>query len=121
MMHRLLTGKYGRFEDKQHVIYRAGDPDRDKVDLSPAEVKALGKRVERIHATAPAHAEMPAAPKVKALGLDDMHWSQAAEAVRELKTVEAVQAAAAEERAGKDRKGVLDAAEARLAELEADR
>lgn len=119
MKYRLLTGSHGRWEKGQNVRYAAGD----EIDLSNEEVESFGKRVEPVGGSpvaTPAPDKtlrtLPAADKP--LGLVDLGWAEAAEIVTTLETVEAVEAARKEEQAGKARKGVLDAVEARLAELE---
>ena len=53
----------------------------------------------------------PPAGATVALGLADLHWQQAVAAIADLKTPEAVSAALAEERGGKGRSSVIEAAE----------
>lgn len=126
MRYRLLTGQHGRWEDGQNVVYRKGA----EIDLSPEEVESLGpRRVEKIAGAAKVEppqvaAEVAPAPETETtvaagpLGLDALHWAKAAAAVSGLATAEWLDAAEAEEKAGKDRKGVLEAIAARRAELE---
>lgn len=111
MKYRLLTGSHGRWEDGKSVRYVAGD----EIDLSPEEVESFGKRVEPVGGVAKAPPK-PTPEPTQPLGLADLNWSDAAEAVSKL-DAEALDAAEAEERAGKDRKRVHEAIEARRAEL----
>lgn len=117
MKHKLLAGSHGRWENGQNVQYKAGD----EIDLSPEEVESFGKRVEPVgeatFRTLPAKASDTQEP-AGSLGLADVNMPGAVALVEALDTVEALDAAEAEERAGKDRKGVYDAIEARRAELE---
>lgn len=114
--YRLLSGNHGRFEGGKPVQYHKGD----RVELTDAEAEYLDGRVALAgDPPAPAPAPGPEPKLVPApLGLATLHWSKAAKLITELETAEAVQSAREEERTGKDRKGVLDAADARLAELE---
>lgn len=116
--YRVLKGKHGRWVDGKPVTYRPGDT----MYLTEAQARrmtsATGSMVEPLWAAdEPASAPKPS-PKATSLGLADLHWAQAAKVVSELETVEAVEAAREEERAGKARNGVQDAVDARLAELE---
>jgi hypothetical protein len=118
MRYTLLTGSHGRWEKGQNVQYKAGD----EIDLSADEVKSFGKRVEPVAGatfrTMPTKADPTDAPKpAGSLGLADVNMPDAVDKVAKLGTVEALDAAAAEELAGKDRKGVHEAIEERRAEL----
>jgi hypothetical protein len=119
--YKLLSGKHGRFEAGVPRAYAKND----LIELTPEEAENLGERVKLIGepaAAAPAEATEvppetvePAAPAT--LGLAELHWSKAAASIGKLGTAAEVEAAIAEEKAGKGRRGVLDAAEARLREI----
>jgi hypothetical protein len=101
------------------------------VEMSPEGAAALSDRFELVSGGAPPPPEpetvfrtMPAAPAAPPVTspagepLGDLHWAKAAAQVSSLDSVAALDAAEAEEKGGKARKGVLDAIEERRAELE---
>lgn len=119
--YRVLKGKHGRWEAGKVKNYTPGDT----MYLTEAEARRLtsatGSMVERIGTGAPAQgSRQPEIPETttEPLGLAEMHWSKAAALIGELETVESVRAAKDEEAASKARKGVLQAADDRLSELE---
>lgn len=48
MLYRLKVGTHARVESGVNVIYRAGDPDHDTIDLNPNEAEYLRNRVELV-------------------------------------------------------------------------
>jgi len=114
--YKLLSGKHGRFEAGAPRAYAKGD----LIELTPEEAEGLGERVKLIGGPPPAAPETRVVgalerPTSRALGLAELHWSKAAAVVGKLETVTEVEAAISEEKAGKGRRGVLDAAAERLA------
>ena len=114
MKYKLLSGQHGRFEKGQQVVYRKDD----EIDLTKEEAEYLGARVEKVSGAAEAPAPTPAkAAAAGSLGLADVNMPDAVDKVAKLDTAEALDAAEAEEKAGKDRKGVHEAIDDRRAEL----
>jgi hypothetical protein len=116
--YKLLSGKHGRFEAGVPATYAKGD----LIELTPEEAEGLGERVKLVGGTSPPAPETRVVralerPTSRALGLTELHWSKAAAVIGKLETAAEVDAAVAEEKAGKGRRGVLDAAEARLREI----
>lgn len=115
--YRLLTGSHGRFEDGTPVSYRAGQ----EIELNEAEAANLAGRVELIGPAPKVKASRPEPEPEAEIGdfdVSDMHWSKAAKLIGRLEEPGAVRKVRAAEEAGKARKGVLQAADERLAELE---
>lgn len=112
--YKLLTGSHGRFEKGQQVVYRKGDV----LDLTKEEANYLAARVEKLAEITETPAPTPAkAPAAGSLGLADVNMPDAVDKVSKLDTAEALDAAEAEEKSGKDRKGVHEAIDERRAEL----
>lgn len=121
MKYRLLPGK-------KHYVSGKRLAAGDEIELSKPQAEALADRFEPVAEGGAAKVEPPqvdaeVAPEPETtetagpLGLDALHWAKAAAAVSGLRTDEELDRAAAEERSGKDRKGVFDAIAARRAEL----
>lgn len=111
MKYRLLEGKKYYLGGK---LLDAGS----EVELTDAQFAGLSDRFEPVAGATASAPAAPAADTAGVLGLDDLSWDKAAAKVSKLDTADALDGAETEEKAGKDRKGVHEAIEARRAELE---
>lgn len=114
--YELLRGGYARFEGavgaRTNVRYKRGD----NVELTDAQALALGDRVRLVVPAAKAVAVDPHEEWAKLLAKnapDVQEFVGASDSLDDLKAI------AAAEAAGKSRRGVLNAVEDRVAELEA--
>jgi hypothetical protein len=117
--YKLLKGSHGKREKNgRGVVYKPGDI----LELTEREAEILGGRVELLGAapTSDAPELLPAETEAKGNGLEPIlaqKWSAVAKHIRELDSSRSVRALRDVEAEDRKRPSVLEAADARLAEL----
>ena len=116
MIYKLKSGTHTRWENGNLVTYKSGDT----LSLTDAQAESMGDRVERTIAEVGDEGDkdkLPADDDTKWDYLAGLPWSTAAKALRDLEDINELSEAIEAERKGKNRTAVIEAGEARAAEL----